>query len=331
MCFALTPLLALFIYLDIALWPLAVFSLLIGLVEKKQRKKLLYFTLAALLLTELSNLVLFYPALMSLAACYIFYSSHKNQKWLVLEIAKKLEPDLPTQAYNYCKLVNNIWASFLLLNTAISLYTALYCSKEDWALYNGLISYLLMASIFSLEFLYRKMIFQKTILLLIAISLSLLTPDSYALESCVWPELKTSSRSEFVQHRKIKGFSTNIKSSGEINFSQDSITWITKEPYKESVKISEMGFFVKESKKSFTDSKFKKIAAIILDIHSGFKHSRNKFKLECTSKNTFLAKPTSAHLSRFIQEVEIEVGSNNKVKQVSITDALGDISKLYLN
>ena len=47
---------------------------------------------------------------------------------------------------------------FFCLNTAIALYTAVIADLQMWALYNGLISYLAVGTLFGVEFLIRQII-----------------------------------------------------------------------------------------------------------------------------------------------------------------------------
>jgi len=51
--------------------------------------------------------------------------------------------------------VTQVWCGFFMLNGGIALATALWSSFEIWSLYNGLIAYLLMGTLFVGEYLVR--------------------------------------------------------------------------------------------------------------------------------------------------------------------------------
>jgi uncharacterized membrane protein len=51
--------------------------------------------------------------------------------------------------------VTMVWLYFFVVNAGISAGTAIWGSLEAWTLYNGLISYLLIGSIFTGEFAVR--------------------------------------------------------------------------------------------------------------------------------------------------------------------------------
>jgi len=54
--------------------------------------------------------------------------------------------------------VTAVWVGFLLVNAAISLWTVLWGSLEQWALWNGLLSYLAMGTLFTAEYLVRRVV-----------------------------------------------------------------------------------------------------------------------------------------------------------------------------
>ncbi|MDC7124183.1 MAG: hypothetical protein PQJ46_01355 [Spirochaetales bacterium] len=58
----------------------------------------------------------------------------------------------------YCKRVTIIWCCFFVLNIFISLSTALWASDFVWTLYNGMISYILMGTLFVSEWIIRKIV-----------------------------------------------------------------------------------------------------------------------------------------------------------------------------
>jgi len=61
----------------------------------------------------------------------------------------------------YTSRVTCLWIAFFCLNAVIALITALMMSRASWALYNGLIAYLLMGVLFAGEYSYRRLVFFK--------------------------------------------------------------------------------------------------------------------------------------------------------------------------
>ncbi len=56
---------------------------------------------------------------------------------------------------SYTKRVTQVWVAFFLLNGGAATYTALAASTGVWAIYNGLISYLLIGLLLGGEYLFR--------------------------------------------------------------------------------------------------------------------------------------------------------------------------------
>jgi hypothetical protein len=58
-------------------------------------------------------------------------------------------------AIPYTRKVTITWCLFFIANGSIATFTALYSSMEIWSLYNGFIAYILMGSVFVIEYLIR--------------------------------------------------------------------------------------------------------------------------------------------------------------------------------
>lgn len=56
---------------------------------------------------------------------------------------------------SYTKRVTQVWVVFFLFNSAAAMYTALAASTGVWAIYNGMISYLLIGLLLGGEYLFR--------------------------------------------------------------------------------------------------------------------------------------------------------------------------------
>jgi len=102
-----------------------------------------------------SNAMLYYPVLVSAVLLIAFGGSLFSPPTVVERIARLRDKDLPQQAIPYLRRVTAAWCVFFVANGAIALYTAAATSFETWALYNGLIAYLLIGAMFAGEFLIR--------------------------------------------------------------------------------------------------------------------------------------------------------------------------------
>ena len=111
---------------------------------------------AAVVATNSEALLLLYPASMSASMLIVFGATLFNPPTMVERFARLREPDLPEQSVRYTRRVTEAWCVFFVCNGAIAVYTALYASREAWALYNGLIAYLLMGALFAGERLVRR-------------------------------------------------------------------------------------------------------------------------------------------------------------------------------
>jgi uncharacterized membrane protein len=99
--------------------------------------------------------VLYYPVLVNAALLGVFSASLASPPSAVERIARLRDPELPPAAVAYTRRVTIVWAVFFALNGAIALYTALFTSLETWALYNGLIAYVLIGTLFAVELAIR--------------------------------------------------------------------------------------------------------------------------------------------------------------------------------
>jgi uncharacterized membrane protein len=99
-----------------------------------------------------------YPVAISLALASIFAASLCFPPTVIERIARLSEPDLPPAGVAYTRKVTAVWVAFLLVNAAISLWTALWGSLDQWALWNGLLSYLAMGTLFTAEYLVRRVV-----------------------------------------------------------------------------------------------------------------------------------------------------------------------------
>jgi uncharacterized membrane protein len=97
-----------------------------------------------------------YPVFMNAAMLAAFAATLVRPPSMIERFARIAEPDLSISGVRYTRRATLAWCVFFVLNGAVALWTALAASIETWALYNGLIAYLLMGAMFAGEWLVRR-------------------------------------------------------------------------------------------------------------------------------------------------------------------------------
>lgn len=97
-----------------------------------------------------------YPALVNAVLLAVFGASLLWPPTVIERLARLQDPALPPQAVVYTRRVTQVWCGFFVFNGAIALGTAAWASERTWALYNGVIAYLLMGALFACEWLLRQ-------------------------------------------------------------------------------------------------------------------------------------------------------------------------------
>lgn len=99
-----------------------------------------------------------YPVLMNAAMLIAFGLTLAKPPSMIERFARLVEPDLPESGVRYTRKVTWVWCAFFVVNGGVALWTALAASLETWALYNGLIAYVLMGLLLGGEFLVRGVV-----------------------------------------------------------------------------------------------------------------------------------------------------------------------------
>lgn len=99
---------------------------------------------------------LFYPVIVNTSLCILFLGSLYSPASFIERLARIKEPDLSLHGVAYTRKVTQIWASFFLFNIILNLILIFSKNHYAWMLYNSIVSYILMAFIFSLEFIVRQ-------------------------------------------------------------------------------------------------------------------------------------------------------------------------------
>lgn len=101
------------------------------------------------------------PVLMNLVLLSSFGLSLWSDRPMVERFARLQVPDLPPDEVRYCRTVTKVWCGFFVVNGSICLILALRRDSAMWALYTGFISYLLIGSLFGIEYVYRHWRFRR--------------------------------------------------------------------------------------------------------------------------------------------------------------------------
>ena len=118
---------------------------------------LIMFSLLSIFLKQLGWLKL-YPIVMSLLSFIVFYSSLSSEKSMIQRFAEIREKNINVKKQAYMVKLTKVWCGFFILNAAISSYTFFYSSLKQWTIYNGLLSYILMGTLFVGELAYRHFV-----------------------------------------------------------------------------------------------------------------------------------------------------------------------------
>lgn len=97
----------------------------------------------------------FYPVLVNTAGLALFGASLRWGPPVIERLARLQHPDLDAAGVRYTRGVTLVWCAFFVFNGCAAAATALWADDRLWALYNGLISYLLMGALLGGERLWR--------------------------------------------------------------------------------------------------------------------------------------------------------------------------------
>lgn len=97
-----------------------------------------------------------YPLAANGAMLFLFATSLVYPPCAVERIARLTWRDLPASAVAYTRKVTAVWCGFFVLNGSLSAATAVWSTDAGWALYNGLVAYVLMGLLFAGEWIVRQ-------------------------------------------------------------------------------------------------------------------------------------------------------------------------------
>lgn len=162
--------------LSLALLVVAVLNILANRQNSRStRREIIQFWIFASLLglvivfawiTDNPDFVKVYPVLLTSFFLVTFLFSLISGPSVIFKIASLRDKALLTSKdrpaiERYCRTVTTIWCVFFVLNISISLWTVVAADSAVWAIYNGIVSYVLMGILLSVEFVYRKLVFKQ--------------------------------------------------------------------------------------------------------------------------------------------------------------------------
>ncbi len=104
---------------------------------------------------------LYVPALINLALLVSFGHTLRRGPSMVETFARLQVDDLSEDESAYAVAVTRIWCVFFFANGAVALFLAVQATVGVWAFYTGFLSYVLMGTLFAVEFLYRTWRFRR--------------------------------------------------------------------------------------------------------------------------------------------------------------------------
>ncbi len=102
------------------------------------------------------TLLLLLPMLVSLYLLGTFADSLRRGPPMIERFARAIEDDLPDFTLPYCRRVTAIWCGFLAANSLVVAGLAFFAPLGWWALYTGVLFYLLLGALLAAEFCFRK-------------------------------------------------------------------------------------------------------------------------------------------------------------------------------
>jgi uncharacterized membrane protein len=101
------------------------------------------------------------PTLVNVALLGTFGLSLWSDQSMVERFARSQVAELPDDEVAYCRSVTKVWCVFFVANGSTALYLALASDVETWVLFTGLVSYLLIGMLFTVEYIYRHWKFRR--------------------------------------------------------------------------------------------------------------------------------------------------------------------------
>ena len=167
--FVLMSLYPLIVYLGLKHLPISFFGLLLlalvlvrwGIMLPSERRLMLPLLLGLLgysivcALSGSQHMLLLYPAVVNFTLCALFAFSLWQEESILLRLVRSRNVEMSDSGPAYIKRLTGLWALFFALNGTVAILSG-FISLEFWALYNGLVSYLVIAVLIVGEMIFRR-------------------------------------------------------------------------------------------------------------------------------------------------------------------------------
>ncbi|OAQ14026.1 hypothetical protein F480_06410 [Bibersteinia trehalosi Y31] len=102
-----------------------------------------------------------YPIIINGIMLVMFGGSLWQNQTIIERLARLQDPNLPEEGVRYTRKVTQLWCGVFILNIVIS--TLLIAAEQFawWAIYTGVIAYVIMGVVMGGEWLYRKIVIQR--------------------------------------------------------------------------------------------------------------------------------------------------------------------------
>ncbi len=119
--------------------------------------------LATAAMLDSAPCVLFVPVAINTVLLIAFATTLRRGAMPMIErFARLQEPDLDHAKQAWCRLWTRLWCAFFALNGTTAAALALFAPMSWWAIYNGLLAYGLMGSMFASEWWLRRRRFPRS-------------------------------------------------------------------------------------------------------------------------------------------------------------------------
>jgi uncharacterized membrane protein len=101
------------------------------------------------------KMLLYYPVVVNFSLCGVFLASLRGDESLLLRLVRSRGRPMSKYAPRYLHRLTIVWSVFFALNGLIAAWTTTL-SIQVWTLYNGLLSYCLVAVLMIVEYVFRR-------------------------------------------------------------------------------------------------------------------------------------------------------------------------------
>ncbi|MGV2288918.1 hypothetical protein AAHK20_09400 [Trinickia sp. YCB016] len=110
---------------------------------------------AAIALTGSELLLRLYPTLVNAGLLAAFAATLSGGPTMIEKFARLRHPELSARQVQHTRRMTKIWCAFFVANGAVSAYLAWCGARAAWALYNGVVAYLIIGALIGGEIVWR--------------------------------------------------------------------------------------------------------------------------------------------------------------------------------